>query len=75
MLKTKKLNRTLALCLCLVMMFSITAFAADTSNELLPLSVVEFFCRSGLRNFQNCKNGIDTGCFAGIAIWSEFVNR
>ena len=55
MLKTKKLNRTLALCLCLVMMFSITAFAADTSNELLPLSVVEFFADQGYEISRTAK--------------------
>ena len=55
MLKTKKLNRTLALCLCFVMMFSITAFAADTSNELLPLSVVEFFADQGYEISRTAK--------------------
>lgn len=55
MLKFKKLNRALALCLCLVMMFSITAFAADTSNELLPLSVVEFFADQGYEISRTAK--------------------
>ncbi len=55
MLKFKKLNRALALCLCFVMMFSITAFAADTSNELLPLSVVEFFADQGYEISRTAK--------------------
>ncbi len=38
----------LSLALCLIMMFSVSTFAAgEVTNELLPLSVVEFFAEQG----------------------------
>ena len=42
------MKRMLSLALCLIMMFSVSTFAAgEIVNELLPLSVVEFFAEQG----------------------------
>lgn len=48
MLKSKNVRRTIALMLCLIMMMSVASFAVgEVSNELLPLSVVQFFAEQG----------------------------
>lgn len=48
MLKSRKLKRTLALLLCVVMVCSVSAFAVgESTSKLLPLSVVEFFAEQG----------------------------
>ena len=47
-MKSKNVRRTIALMLCLIMMMSVASFAVgEVSNELLPLSVVQFFAEQG----------------------------
>lgn len=56
MLNSRKLKRTLALLLCVVMVCSMSAFAAGNgTSELLPLSVVEFFAEQGYNISRTAK--------------------
>lgn len=56
MLKSRAPKRTLALILCIIMVCSVSAFAAGNgTSELLPLSVVEFFAEQGYNISRTAK--------------------